>query len=228
MKIMTLYITVFTQAAQWIQPIYLQHTCFYKIIWTLLFLFACASQVATCSMIFWLIFRIHFQIPPSLCATCLIHHTFLNMHINILTILEEAYNLGSFSSCSLLLINRGCFIVCLGYMRFLQKTHLICDYQSNKHWSNNRHDVCEEVGDSHHCASIIWGQINVIQLETHITSTIQSDTNCEQCHWCCRIFSADEVQSNQSQTGAAVCCDQCVNMGYMFLKYAEHLNQFML
>ena len=167
----------------------------------------------------------YFIFPNSpLCATSLLHPILRNMCVSILTILDEAYNLGSFPLCSLLLINRGYFIACLGYVRVLQQTHLICDYHSNNHWSNNRHDVCHAVGDSHHCASIIWGQINVIHLETHINSTVHSDSNCEQCHCCCRIFSADEVQSNQSQTGAPVSCDQRVNMDYMFLKYTEQLN----
>ena len=158
------------------------------------------------------------------CATCLLHPIHLNMCINILTILEEAYNLRSFSLCPLFLINRGYFIECLGYLRVLQKTHLICDYQSNKHWTNNRHDVCHAFGDHHHYGSISWGQISVIHLETHMNSTVQSDSNCEQCHCCCGIFRVNEVQYKQSQTGAPLSCDRSVSMGYMFLKYAERLN----
>jgi len=221
MKIMTLYITVFAQAAQWIQPTYFQHNStrepeHYRLFMHLPQKWPLALRFSGQYFIY------IFEFPP--CATCLLYPDLLNMCINFLTILEGAYNLGSFSLYSLLLKNRGFFIVCLGYMRVLQKTHLICDYQSNKHWSNNRHDVCHTIGNPHHYASIIWGQINVIHLETHINSTVQSDGNCKQCHCCCGIFGADEVQSKQSQTRAPVSCDQRVNMGYMFLKYAECLN----
>ena len=203
MKIITLYITVFAQAAQSIQPTYLQHISTREP----------EHFVANISYIFP-------NSPPVLHVYSI---SSFSMCINIFTVSEEASNLGNFSLYSLPLTHRGFFIVCLGYMRVLQKTHLICDYQSNKHWSNNRHDVCYAAGDSHHYASIIWRQINVIHHETHKNSTVQSNSNCEQCHCCCGIFGVDEGQSKQSQTGAPVSCDQRVIVGYMFLKYAERL-----